>query len=483
MTDLLAEIGSELRTAFGSALWLTPDPANVDALETARLAASVPQSAKYAGPLVQAGGGTIVVLLDVRGELEVARIIAAEAPHLEVFSLHLDGLSACTFLNFDATRATAWTPAEALAARDRLLDRACMQARRVGGAIADAPAVATDAPFRFLRPWQLAELPPRRLLWGAGLGVGELGLLFGPWGSCKSFLALALGVAVADGTEFLGQPVTQGLALFIVGEGESGQADRLRAATAASRMANRDDPMHELLGTACVMPPLTDAKGFDAVVAAIEARQAPPALLVLDTVARALCAAGLDENATSEMGLFVAAADRLRARFPGMAVLLVHHTGNDRLDRARGSIVLPSACDFVMHVEPVRAPGLPRVKLVFDKVKDGEKPAPLVVNFASTVVRDSDRGHVTSLRVDGWHYDTDEDRPQGKRETAKDRIRAALIASGPDGIDFDGGKKASTKTGSTVSEALARMVQDGEAEPFTGSKGEKRWRPRQGGNQ
>jgi hypothetical protein len=335
---------------------------------------------------------------------------------------------------------------------------------------------AAPQPLRFLRPYELASLPPRRLLWGAGFGVGELGLLFGPWGSCKSFLTLALGVAIADGEPFLGHATTPGTVLFVVGEGAAGQADRLRAATSAARMLDRADPMHERLGTACIMPALNSTEGFDATVRAIEARTSQPSLLVIDTVARALCAAGLDENGTAEMGLFVAAADRLRARFPGMTVLCVHHPGNDRVDRARGSNVLPSAADFIAHVEPIRKSSLPRVKVVYDKVKDGERPAPQVVDFAQIVVRDGAEGEpVTSLRVAGFSADDDESEARPKVRAA-DVLVEALRDAGDGGLRFADARAALSKTNSTTSEALKRLVESGQAASFIDDSGAKRWR-------
>jgi hypothetical protein len=329
---------------------------------------------------------------------------------------------------------------------------------------------------RFLRPWELAEMPQRELLWGAGLGRGELGMLFGPWGSFKSFVGLALAVAIADGADFLGFKTKPGAVGLIVGEGAAGQVDRLRAATSVARIADRDDAIHDRIGIACGVPALTTAAGFDATVAAIEAMPVLPSLVIIDTVARALSAAGLDENSTSEMGLFVAALDRLRARFPGLAILAVHHSGNDRTDRCRGSIALPSGCDFVAHTEPRRGHGLPSVRLIIDKVKDGENPAPLRLDFAKVVVRDDADGKpVSSLRIDSYAPDVPERDPSPKART-EDLLRDAMRAAGAAGIDSAGARSATSKVASTVSEALGRMVESDEVEPFTDETGRKRWR-------
>lgn len=349
----------------------------------------------------------------------------------------------------------------------------------IDAAIATATAIEKPRPMiEFLRPWQLADLPPRRPLWDGVIAAGELAELFGPWGTCKSFVGLGLGLAMVDGVPFMGHDVAQGTALIVCGEGAQGQADRLRAAAGNARMANRDDPLHRHLAIACSMPPLTQPAAFDATVRAIEAIDKGPSLLIVDTYARACAASGVDENATGESGKMVAAFDRLRSRFPGMALLAIHHSGNDRNDRSRGSSVLPSACDAILRVDPIKAPGtLPRVRLSADKVKDGRKPVPVLIDFAEAVVRTDEKGRpVTSLRVDTFVADTDEtDAPGDKagRQTAADRILTALRESGR--LTFAEGKKAATKADATVSEAFGKLVANGVARPGIDDKGNKYW--------
>lgn len=352
----------------------------------------------------------------------------------------------------------------------------------VAALLAEAAQVAISAgspqpAVRFLRPCDMAAMPPRELIWRAGFGRGELGVLFGRWGSCKSFVALGLAVALADGTLFLGFKTRPCVVGLIVGEGAGGQVDRLRAATAVARVADPADPMHDRLGICCGIPALTTAEGFNATVRAVEAMPLRPDVVVIDTVARAMSAAGLDEDRTAEMGLFVAACDRLKARFPGMAVLLVHHSGNGPQERGRGSSVLPAACDFQLRVEPLASAGsLPRVRLVFVKVKDGALPPPMRLDFAQVVVRTDDEGEpVTSLRLSDFCQDASTEQPNTK-PNAGDLLDEALEAAGDEGLTFNAAKTATTKAASTVSEHLKRRVQAGKVEPFTDAEGKQRWR-------
>lgn len=135
----VAEINAELRIEFENALYLVHDQSNVEAIEATPLAACAPQGAAYVASLLPPGCNA-VVLVDVKGELEIRRIVGREAPHVSVYSLSLAGMSASTFLGYDPTRATAWTPAQAEAAREALIDLACTKAMRLSDATADAPA-------------------------------------------------------------------------------------------------------------------------------------------------------------------------------------------------------------------------------------------------------------------------------------------------------------------------------------------------------
>lgn len=333
--------------------------------------------------------------------------------------------------------------------------------------------------LEFHRPCDLAALPARRPIWRNYFCAGDLVMPYGPWGSCKSFFAMALAAAMADGLSFLGHEVAQGLALLVCGEGAEAQVDRLRAATAVSRVADPDDCLQSRIRIASSMPPLTDSRGFDGTVRAIDAMDAQPQLLIVDTFSRATAACGLDENSAGDMGKLIGAFDRLRNRFPGMAIMPIHHSGYGATDRSRGSSALPSACDVTLRFEPIRVPGpLPRVRLTVEKLKDGRKPPPVLIDFVEVVVRTDDRGEeVRSLRI--GTFTVDSDAPQqtpGTKFTARDRLRSAMEDAGPGGISFDEGKKATSKANSTVSDAFSAMVDAGEAEPFEDDQGKKRWR-------
>src|SRR6056297_1348410 len=84
-----------------------------------------------------------------------------------------------------------------------------------------------------------------------------------------------------------------------------------------------------------------------------------------------------DENATKDMGAFIACCDQIRAAY-GCTVALVHHTGHGDKSRARGSSVLHGAIDTTYHVTKDPA-GI--VTIECTRMKDGPMPDPFAFTF------------------------------------------------------------------------------------------------------
>jgi hypothetical protein len=267
------------------------------------------------------------------------------------------------------------------------------------------PVAAPLKPM-FRSPYELDQDAPPKWLVQRLLAEGELALLFGPWGSFKTFVAVHLATAVADGTPFLGMPTVQGLVLMVCGEGGGGIRKRLRAATSVARMKDKDDPLHRQLKVCTEIPPLTHAKGWDATVREIDAMKPMPALLIIDTWSRLLSASQLDENSQEDAGRMVDALDRLRARYPGLTSLVVHHPPNDHSDRARGSSVLPAATDLILSSEPISTKGSYECKLSVKKLKDDEAPPPKIITLARAIVGEDEAGEVSSLYIQGCRPET-----------------------------------------------------------------------------
>ncbi|MCC7281434.1 MAG: AAA family ATPase [Acetobacteraceae bacterium] len=182
--------------------------------------------------------------------------------------------------------------------------------------------------------------PPRAYLVKGLLAAGELGVLFGEPGCGKSFLAMHLAYAVAQGRKFFGRRVVPAPVIYCGLEGETGMGKRVRALAAE----HGDAPAFHYLAQA--LPLGEDASFADDLVQAI--RETGARLAVIDTLARAM--AGLDENSAADMSAMVRIFDRVRQETDA-ALLVVHHAGKDRSRGARGSNALRGAADLEIEVE------------------------------------------------------------------------------------------------------------------------------------
>lgn len=202
-----------------------------------------------------------------------------------------------------------------------------------------------------------------------------LGLIFGDPGCGKSFLAVDIALSVATGTPFHGRPTRQGAVFFIAGEGHNGLARRFAAWSKARNLPLEGVPLFKSERAAQFLDAASAQAVADA-VAGLAAHEGPPALIIIDTLARNFGAG--DENNTKDMSEFVVAVDDLKARFPGCAVLIVHHSGHAEKQRARGAMALKGALDCEFRVEKDG----PAMKLVNTKMKDAEPPQDVYFTFA-----------------------------------------------------------------------------------------------------
>ena len=94
------------------------------------------------------------------------------------------------------------------------------------GAASDKTAAPT---FDLLSPADIEALPDLEYLIEGILPVPAFGVLYGPPGAGKSFVALSMALAVANGAEWLGRAVRAGKVLYVVAEGVTGMKQRLQA--------------------------------------------------------------------------------------------------------------------------------------------------------------------------------------------------------------------------------------------------------------
>jgi AAA domain-containing protein/DnaB helicase-like protein len=172
------------------------------------------------------------------------------------------------------------------------------------------------------------------------LTLGEIALLVADKGVGKTFVALDLAFSIATGRPWHGHAVRQGGGVYIVAEGHAGLGQRVRAWKAAYGVADRIGVRFRRMAVN-----LLDERAVAALLGALRCLPEPPVLIVIDTLNR--CILGGSENDSRDMGLAVAALERIRAATNG-TVLVLHHVGHQEKGRARGHSSLEAAVDTVL---------------------------------------------------------------------------------------------------------------------------------------
>jgi hypothetical protein len=166
-------------------------------------------------------------------------------------------------------------------------------------------------------------------------------MMYGASGSGKSFVAIDLCAAIATGQDYYGNKTEKGKVVYVAGEGKAGLSRRITAW--AQRHSGHQDIAENflLMNGVCVLP--DDTQDFIDALGGVEDLR----LIVLDTLQRTM---GGDENSTRDMSAYVRAADAIKAAYPNIVVLVVHHTGHAETGRARGSTVLRSSLETEIQV-------------------------------------------------------------------------------------------------------------------------------------
>jgi len=186
--------------------------------------------------------------------------------------------------------------------------------------------------FKLHKVSDIRKRPPREWLIPDMLHERDIGIIYGPWGTYKTFMAIALAMPVARTRKVV----------YIAGEDEDGVANRI-AAWCYTHDLGEDE--HELR----IIEDMPHAGSPDDILGLIDDLKAQdwrPDLIVIDTTAR--CLFGLDENSNRDMGFLRGALDTLRKKLR-CTVVAIHHTGKD--GKLRGGSSFPSDVDVIVRVE------------------------------------------------------------------------------------------------------------------------------------
>jgi hypothetical protein len=242
--------------------------------------------------------------------------------------------------------------------------------------------------YKLLDSTCMRALPP--LIWRVKGVLPAVGLaaLFGPSASGKSFLALDMAAAIAQGTSWFGCRTRPAFVIYVALEGEGGFKNRVVAWE-----REHGKPIPPALNF--VMQPfkVVDLQDLDDL-----ASVAPKgSVIFIDTLNRAAPLA--DENSSRDMGEILEGAKQLQIATGGL-VVLVHHTGKDVGKGLRGHSSLFAALDAAIQVERSvvgRAWGVA-------KAKDGEDGSKFPFKLKRHVLdTDSDGDEITSCTVERDH--------------------------------------------------------------------------------
>lgn len=164
------------------------------------------------------------------------------------------------------------------------------------------------------------------------LTIGSSVVIYGDSNSGKTFFALSLAMAVAEGVECYGRRTDPGLVIYLATEAPGSIRSRMQA---LKKHFGCD--LHNL---AMVPVPINfhtgdqDAQDLIELVRSVEIAKGKPVRLIIgDTLAR--MSAGANENSGEDMGPVMARFDQV-ATATGAAMLIIHHNGKDSAKGARG---------------------------------------------------------------------------------------------------------------------------------------------------
>lgn len=239
-----------------------------------------------------------------------------------------------------------WVERQAQEARATAFPELAAEATSTNGTTpaGDAEPLTPEARLRraLLVGEAICDIPPPEPLMGGVLNRDSLALLFGAPGGGKSLLALDWGMHIATGSYWQGEEIEPGNVLYVLAEGVRGTGPRVRAWKDVNRYTDRVPDGFVWLPT-----PVDLREPSWTGPLALVAADLSPSLIVIDTLNR--CAPGTDEG-PADMGKIIAAADLLR-RMTGACVLIVHHSGKDQTQGARGHSSLLGAVDTELELK------------------------------------------------------------------------------------------------------------------------------------
>ncbi|MFM2006241.1 MAG: hypothetical protein RLZZ09_1896 [Pseudomonadota bacterium] len=187
----------------------------------------------------------------------------------------------------------------------------------------------------------------------------DLIVLYGASGSGKSFVALDMAAAIAQGVSWQGHRVNKANAVIIAAEGAGGVGKRIRA------YCNRHGINEADFDLGVIIQPPDVIKDVDITELAKALKEHAADIFVIDTFAQVT--PGANENSSEDMGRALRNI-RILTQVTGATALIVHHAGKDAARGARGWSGIRAAADAELEVSANDSGRL----LKITKMKDGD---------------------------------------------------------------------------------------------------------------
>jgi len=224
------------------------------------------------------------------------------------------------------------------------------------------------------------------------IGRAQMSVVYGQSNVGKSFFCLDIAFCLAAGIEWQGYKVRKSPVLYLATEG--GNAFQNRVVALRKEYGVDDVPLAVRPSPVDLLHPEADLAQLIELCKSIEAGLGEPiGVIIVDTLSRAM--AGGDENGAIDMTAFIANCDALREA-TGAHIMIVHHSGKNTANGARGHSSLRAATDTEIELE---VDGELRTATA-TKQRDLEPQSPIVFTLkVHTVGVDEDGDDVTTCTI------------------------------------------------------------------------------------
>lgn len=189
----------------------------------------------------------------------------------------------------------------------------------------------------------------------------EIAAIYGESGAGKTFLAVDMGLSIAQGIDWLGRKTKQGRVVYIVAEGAGGFRNRLEAYALDKDVDIASIPFHVIPAA----PNFLDKPDCVKVARTVIRDIGKTEVIFVDTLSQVTI--GGNENAAEDMSKAISNCKKIHEA-TGALVILIHHAGKDLERGLRGWSGLKGALDA--NIEVLKGDGELRTMRV-EKLKDG----------------------------------------------------------------------------------------------------------------